>query len=87
MIEFGKHIRTKYLDADGSFERSTKNYRKGVAVETNYFEVRKRVKNETEELAETIRFMKEKKGKNRSTRVELPKQESNFYYLVLCWED
>lgn len=85
-IEFGKHVKTTQTE-EGNMHRVTTTYRNYAGSEKNYYEERVRVKNETEELQKTLQFMKDKKGKNRSHRVELPKGETDFYYLVLCWED
>lgn len=85
MFEFGKHVQTK-VSEDG-LQRTTTTYRMGSPMKQDYYEERVKVKNETEELQRAIRFMKEKKGKKRSTRIEYPNGTPGFYYLVLCWED
>lgn len=86
-IKYGKHIKIRPLDTNGSVHKTVTNYRGEITEEKNYFEIRTKVKNETEELAETVRFMKEKAGKNRSTHVEVLKNTSDYYYLIKCWEE
>ena len=86
-IKFGKHVQTETIDDMGSTKTVETTYHEGVGKVRNYYEVRTKVKDDKEELAETIRFMKEQNGKNRSTRVEVPNKPMGFYYLIKCWED
>lgn len=86
-IKFGKKIYTKYTDNNGSISQRVEIYRGGQPEVTTYYEERIPVKNETEELAEFIRFLKDKKGLNRAIRAEMPQKATDHYYLVKCWEE
>lgn len=85
---WGKSVTGKVIDKNGSIRYTIKTRRNGVDTETTRYEIRKKVKNETEELAEYIRWRKEQsKSRNLSIEIENKKPDRDYYYIVLCWEE
>jgi len=76
------------LDENGSTKQVKETYRKGVAFMQTRYEMRVRVKNETEELAEIVKFLREHPEKTAEFRREKPKNgTSEYYHIVKCWSE
>lgn len=88
-MNYGNIIYPKELiDDEGSYKQTKATYRKGIPFMTTRYEVRVRVKNETEELAEIVRFIKEHPEKSAEFRREKPKNNNkDYYHIVKCWDE
>jgi hypothetical protein len=89
-IEYGKVTKSTTIDdpiTNKSVVKSvTTNFRRGEAYTTiTRYEVRIKVKDENEELAEYVRFRKEKKAKSEF-RTE-PNRNGDGYYVIKVWEE
>ena len=85
-IKYGKVTQSTAIDSQGSVKSVTTNYRHGdvYSVITRY-EVRVKVKDDNEELAEYVRFRKEKKNKSEF-RTE-PNRSGDGWYVIKVWEE
>lgn len=85
-IKYGKVTQSTTLDGLGSQKSVTTNYRHGdVFGITTRYEIRIKVKDENEELAEYVRFRKEKK--KRSEFKTEPNRTGEGYYVIKAWEE
>lgn len=88
-MNYGKIVYDpQYTDDNGSFKQKQEIYRKGVRFTQMRYEERVRVRNETEELAEIVKFLKEHPEKSAEFRREKPKNsKSDYYHVVKCWNE
>lgn len=83
--KYGKIEKRTMIDDLGSQKIVTTKYRDYKPYTTINYEIRVLVKDQTEELAEYVRFRKENKNKS-AFRTE-PNNSGSGYYIVKCWEE
>jgi hypothetical protein len=88
-MNFGNIIHPQeIIDKNGSTKQKKETYRKGIAHVTTRYEIRTRVRNETEELAEYIKLQREHKGQSIEFRVEKKNDPAkDYYHVISCWEE
>lgn len=89
VIQYGKRIETTQLDENGSFVTNETTVMDFRPVDNRQrFEIRVRVANQQEELAEYLRFRDETKHmRNAEFRIEHTGKanEQGYYYIVKCY--
>jgi len=84
-IDYGKIVQSTTLDDLNSQKIVTTNIFGGNKKTVTRYEIRTRVMNENEELAEYVRFRKEKK--NKSEFKTEPSRSGKGYFVIKCWEE
>ena len=88
-MQYGKITKPKELmDEMGSSKQIIETYRGGAKKVVTRYEVRLRVKNETEELAEFIKHKKEHIGQHIEFVTEKQNDpKKDYYHIVKIWEE
>lgn len=84
-IQYGKVIQSTTLDDLNSQKIVTTNIYGGNHKTTTRYEIRSKVMNKTEELAEYVRFSKE--GKTKAEFRTEPASSGKGYFIIKCWEE
>lgn len=90
-IKYGSQKSTTILDDNQSTKSVERVYfdERNTKTITEY-KIRVRVRNQTEELAEIVRFRKEHPG-NDNTWIEFDQsnhsKDQGYYYVVKCWRE
>ena len=94
-IDYGKKVKVKPVDENGSTVTTSKNYLKGEIKRPvkNYYEIKVRVHSQEEEQKEYLSFSNQIARDNSmldpAFKIESSRlgKDNGYYYVVKCWVD
>lgn len=89
-MKYGTKSKITFIDGDsGSFREKIEKYRNGeLWSDYTRYEMRLKVSDFKEELAEYVKFRKEKGDKSMSFKIEYPREfDGSWYYIVKEFRD